>query len=141
MRLEGNTESLSQRAAASIKWDRGQLAEIVQKDDLHVAPLRDDGVTFGTPTWIWCVEVQGELYVRAYHGPGSAWFRAASRQRAGRIEAAGGTFEVNFEAADPELSNAIDQAYRQKYSGSPYLVSMTSALSRAATVRITRRKP
>ena len=141
MRQSGDPGFPTHPGGAAVKWDRDQLAEIIDNDDLHVAPLRDDGATFGTPTWIWCVEVQGDLYVRAYHGTESSWYRAACRQRAGRIEVAGRTFEVNFDAADPKLSVAIDQAYRQKYIGSPYLASMTSASARAATIRITLRKP
>ncbi|MBV8228112.1 MAG: DUF2255 family protein [Verrucomicrobia bacterium] len=41
---------------------------IAQVDDLHISPLREDGVTYGTPTWIWSVAVEGALYVRAYNG-------------------------------------------------------------------------
>jgi hypothetical protein len=29
------------------------LAKIARTDDLHIAPLREDDVTYGTPTWIW----------------------------------------------------------------------------------------
>ena len=56
-------------------WSQDELREIVEADDLHVAPYREDGETYGTPTWIWCVEVDGDLYVRAYNGPDSTWFR------------------------------------------------------------------
>ena len=52
-------------------WDKNQLDRIVQADDLHIAPFRDDGKTTGTPTWIWCVQVDGELYVRGYNGKAS----------------------------------------------------------------------
>ena len=33
-------------------------------DDLHISPFREDGVTYGTPTWIWSVAVDDALYVR-----------------------------------------------------------------------------
>ena len=46
-------------------WLAEDLRRIVETDDLHIAPCREDGVTSGTPTWIWCVAVGGELYVRA----------------------------------------------------------------------------
>jgi hypothetical protein len=48
-----------------IAWDHAELKRIAQADDLHIAPLRDDGKIYGTPTWIWSVAVDGELYVRA----------------------------------------------------------------------------
>ena len=49
-------------------WDQAELRKITQADDLHIAPFREDGKTYGTPTWIWSVAVDGELYVRAYNG-------------------------------------------------------------------------
>lgn len=72
-------------------WSEDELNEIIEADDLHVSPLREDGETYGTPTWIWCVAVDGNLYVRAYHGTDSTWHQAASRVGAGRIQAAGST--------------------------------------------------
>jgi hypothetical protein len=30
-----------------------RLRRIVDADDLHIAPLRADGIMDGTPTWIW----------------------------------------------------------------------------------------
>jgi len=52
MRQSGDTRFPTHPGGAAVKWDRDQLAEIIDNDDLHVAPLRDDGATFGTPTWI-----------------------------------------------------------------------------------------
>ena len=52
-------------------WDQDELRAIARADDLHVAPFREDGKTYGTPTWIWSVTVDGELYVRAYNGRSS----------------------------------------------------------------------
>lgn len=118
-------------------WTTEQLREIVAADDLHVAPLRGDHVTHGTPTWVWCVAVDDALYVRAYNGPQSRWYAAAVSQGAGRIMAAGKTFDVSFEAAGGSLDERIDAAYRVKYDGSPYLAPMVAAAARAATVRIT----
>src|SRR2546430_14128687 len=73
----------------AMRFIEDELSRIVAADDLRIAPLRDDGKTPGTPTWIWCVAVEGELYVRAYNGQRSRWYQAAARQRAGRITAAG----------------------------------------------------
>jgi hypothetical protein len=33
-------------------WSKDELRKIVAVDDLHASPLREDGVTHGTPTWI-----------------------------------------------------------------------------------------
>ena len=33
-------------------WEKQELQKISEADDLHIAPLREDGVTYGTPTWI-----------------------------------------------------------------------------------------
>jgi hypothetical protein len=61
-------------------------------------------VTYGTPTWIWCVAVDGELYARAYNGPKSRWYQAAVRQGAGRIIAAGMTKEVTLQPVDGSIN-------------------------------------
>lgn len=58
-------------------WSKEELRRIAEADDLHIAPLREDGVTYGTPTWIW--SVGDALYVRAYNGQNSRWYQAAVR--------------------------------------------------------------
>ena len=78
-------------------WAKDEIDKIAATDDLHISPFRDDGKTYGTPTWIWSVVVDGDLYVRAYNGQNSRWYQAALRQKAGRITAAGMTREVAFE--------------------------------------------
>ena len=117
-------------------WPKDELGRIAATDDLHIAPLRDDRVTFGTPTWIWSVVTEGELYVRGYNGQKSRWYQAAIKQKAGRITAAGMTRDVAFEAVDGPVNDRIDDAYRAKYAASPYLAPMIGARARAATVRI-----
>lgn len=117
-------------------WTKDDLSRIADADDLHVSPFRDDGVTHGTPTWIWSVVVDGELYVRAYNGRTSRWYRAALKQKAGRVSVGGKTYDVRFEAAGDDLADRIDDAYRAKYATSPYLGSMISARARSATVQI-----
>jgi hypothetical protein len=117
-------------------WSRDELRKIAEADDLHVSPFREDGVTYGTPTWIWSVAVDDGLYVRAYHGKDSRWYRAALRQRAGRIKAAGMTKEVAFEPVDGPINDLVDDAYRAKYHGNPYLRPMIGASARSATVKV-----
>ena len=124
-----------------MNWSNDELGRIVLADDLHVAPLREDGKTYGTITWIWCVAVDGDLFVRAYNGRSSRWHQAAMSQKSGRIVAAGMTRNVDFDPVEGAINDRIDEAYRTKYSGSRYLQSIISARSRAATVRIVPREP
>ena len=117
-------------------WPQDELRKIAEADDLHIAPFRDDGVTYGTPTWIWSVAVDGALYVRAYNGQSSRWYQAALRQKAGRIIAAGLTKEVSFEPVDGPVNDHIDDAYRAKYGSSRYLSPMIGPRARSATVKV-----
>jgi hypothetical protein len=118
-------------------WIKAELNKIAKADDLHIAPFREDGKTYGTPTWIWSVAAGDALYVRGYNGQQSRWYKAAVRQKAGRIIAAGMTKEVAFEAVDDDgVNDQIDEAYRAKYRGSAYLNPMIARGARSATVRI-----
>lgn len=122
-----------------MSWDPDTLARIAAADDLHIAPFRADGTTTGTPTWIWSVAVGNDLYVRAWNGRNSRWYRSAITQRGGQIQAAGDVFDVTFEAAGPEVNSLVDAAYEAKYAGSSYLPPMLQDGPTAATVRISPR--
>jgi len=117
-------------------WPKDELRKIAEADDLHIAPFREDGMTYGTPTWIWSVAVVDALYVRGYNGRNSRWYQAAVRQKAGRIIAAGMTKEVTFEPVEGPINDQIDDAYRAKYHGSMYLNPMIGARARSATAKI-----
>jgi hypothetical protein len=117
-------------------WPKDELRKIAETDDLHISPFREDGKTYGTPTWIWSVVVDDALYVRGYNGQNSSWYKAAVRQKAGRIKAAGMTKEVTFKPVDGNINDRIDDAYRTKYKGSPYLSPMIGASARSATVKV-----
>src|SRR5260370_39051965 len=102
-------------------WSKEELRKIAETDDLHISPFREDGVTYGTLTWIWSVVVDSNLYVRAYNGTNSSWYQAATKQKAGRIAVGGLTKEVAFETVAGQIDDHIDDAYRAKYQSSPYL--------------------
>ena len=121
-------------------WTPEELRRIAASDDLQIAPFRDDGATAGTPTWIWSVVVDGALYVRAYNGRESRWYKAAMRERAGRVSVAGMTKDVAFAPVEGAINDRIDDAYREKYRDSPYLAPMIGARASAATVRISPRR-
>ena len=113
-----------------------EIAQIGKNDDFHISVLHEDGETYGTLTWIWSVEVDGKLYVRAYNGVNSRWYQSAMKQKEGKIKAAGMERKVRFEPVDGPLNDKIDQAYREKYGSSPYLSSMISDRAKAATVNV-----
>ena len=46
------------------------------------------------------------------------------------------TKEVTFQPVDGPIHKQIDDAYRAKYKGSPYLSPMISTPARSATVKI-----
>ena len=114
-----------------------EIKTIAAENDFHIAPFRADGKTYGTLTWIWSVEVEGELFVRAYNGTNSRWYQSGLSQKAGKIKAAGIEKDVEFEPIKgEEINDKIDEAYRAKYSSSPYLGSMISDRAKAATVQV-----
>ena len=122
------------------RWSKDELRKIAEADDLHISPFRDDGKTYGTPTWIWSVAIEDALYVRAYNGQNSRWYKSAMKQKAGKITAAGITQEVSFEPVDGAINELVDDAYRAKYKGSPYLDPMIGKRARSATVKVMPRK-
>lgn len=124
------------------KFTTEELQSIDKADDLKISPFREDGKTYGTPTWIWEVVVDDNLYVRAYNGKNGRWYQSAIQQKAGRIHAAGMVKDVIFEPVhnNTTLNNKIDEAYKAKYSNSPYLPPMISSRAKEATVRIIPKK-
>lgn len=117
-------------------WNQDELRRIADTDDLHISPFCEDGRTYGTPTWIWSVVVDDNLYVRGYNGRRSRWYQAAIRQKAGRIRAAGMTKDVTFQSVDGPINDRIDEAYRAKYATSEYLAPMIGPRARSATVKV-----
>jgi hypothetical protein len=117
-------------------WTKDELRKFAETDDLHISPFRGDGKTYGTPTWIWSVVVDSDLYVRAYNGRSSRWYQAALKQNGGRITAAGMTRQVTFKPVDGAINERIDDAYREKYQGNPYLDDMIGERARSATVAV-----
>lgn len=121
-------------------WAAEDVARIAATDDFHIAAYHQDGITTGTLTWIWSVVVDGRVFVRAWNGTRSRWYRAAMAQGRGRITAGGNTYEVEYApVSDEELNDRIDAAYSQKYAGNPYLPPMVAAGPKAATVEVSPR--
>jgi hypothetical protein len=118
------------------KFSKEEIKKIADSDDLHIAPFREDGKTYGTLTWIWSVVVDDILYVRAYNGIKSSWYQAAMQQKSGKIKSAGISKEVKFAPVHGEINHRIDQAYKDKYSKSRFLKDMISKKAKDATVKI-----
>jgi hypothetical protein len=49
--------------------------------------------------------------------------------------------DVTFEPVDGPINNRVDDAYRTKYHGTPYLSPMIGARARSATVKVMPREP
>lgn len=117
-------------------WQQDVIQAIGTADDFHIAPFRPDGVTTGTPTWIWSVIVEGRLFVRSYNGVNGRWYGAAIQQKAGIVKSGGKTYNVAFAPAPESWADAIDAAYSEKYADSPYLSMELSDRVRSACVEV-----
>ncbi|MFJ3804741.1 DUF2255 family protein [Streptomyces sp. NPDC090088] len=123
------------------QWDATDLALFTDTDEMQIAPLNPDSVTYRRPTVIWMMVVDGGLYARANRGLHSHWYQAPIAQRAGRITVADRTYEVTFEREKPALRSAVEDAMRTKYAHSPFLSPTAPARTREAGVHITPRSP
>lgn len=119
-------------------WSQEQMDAFSKADDMYISPFYSDGKTPGTPTWIWSVVADNNLYVRAYNGQNSRWYKSAVRQKAGKIKLNGGEYAVTFQPVDTDaaLTEKIDEAYKDKYGNSMYLSPMLSKGPVSATVKI-----
>jgi hypothetical protein len=99
-------------------WAGEDLDRIGESEELQIASLRPDG-TLRPYVIIWVVRVGEELYVRSALGPQNPWFRRAKEAGAGRVLASGVERDATFAAAEEFPHEAIDAAYRKKYSSHP----------------------
>ncbi|HEY0936471.1 MAG TPA: DUF2255 family protein [Trebonia sp.] len=119
-------------------WTSGELGAIGGADELRIAARRPDG-TLRDPVTIWVVRAGDDLYVRAFKGTESPWYRAVLATHDGRVESGGVTRDVTFaDEADPDVRDAVDAAYRDKYRNysAQYVDPMVTETARDATVRL-----
>ena len=120
-------------------WTYNDLEQIGAADELQLASLKEDG-TPRKPVTIWVVRVGDELYVRAYRGRETAWFRHIQRRHEGRIVADGVTKDVTLvdASSDEALNNTIDAAYQSKYRrySATYVDPMIAPQARATTLKL-----
>jgi hypothetical protein len=117
-------------------WNPDDLAAIDAAGELRVAARRPEG-TLRTPTIVWHVVVDGELFIRSVRGDAGGWYRGVQRTGAGAIEAGGVRAEVSF-LRDDAHDESIDQAYHVKYGDGSPVVAITSPEATATTLRVDR---
>jgi hypothetical protein len=118
-------------------WASRELDSIAAADELRIASVGPDG-TLRNPVTIWVVRHGNDLYVRSGYGRTSKWFRGVQERHEGHISAGGVEKHVAFVAADHDLNDEIDAAYRKKYrrQGARYVDMMVSRKARATTIKL-----
>ena len=94
------------------------------------------GVSYRTEIESWHKIVPQYGSGGAANGPQSRWYQAAMSPKAGRLRVADKTYDVTFEPAGDQVSDAIDAAYEAKYPGSTAVPIMQGDGPKSATVRI-----
>jgi hypothetical protein len=121
------------------EWAKKDLERIGAADELQLASFKKDG-TRRMPVTIWVVRVSADLYVRAYRGRETAWFRHIQQRHEGRIGAGSVTKDVTFvdASSDEALNNKIDAAYPSKYQrySATYVDPMIAPQARATTLKL-----
>src|SRR5512142_808684 len=96
-------------------WTSDELNKIGKAEELEIQSLRQDG-TLRNPVTIWVVRIGDDIYVRAYKGRTSPWFRGMQTRHAGHIQSGGVVKDVTFiEESEAAVNDQIDAAYRTKY--------------------------
>ncbi len=119
-------------------WTSDELDKIENADELNLASLRSND-TLRNPVTMWVVRVGDDLYVRAYKGRTSPWFRGTQSRHEGHIQSGGVEKDVTFvEETDPYIHDQIDNAYRSKYHSyeAAYVDPMLTPDARAATLKL-----
>jgi aryl-alcohol dehydrogenase-like predicted oxidoreductase len=118
-------------------WASDDLNRIGTATELELASARRDG-TLRKPRTIWVVRVGDDLYVRSMYGRAGGWFPATQVRHQGHIRAGGADKDVTFADADPDLNDAIDAAYRDKYRryGERIIGGVVNPEARAATIKL-----
>jgi len=118
-------------------WTSAELDKIDKTEELTLSSLRQDG-TLRNPVIMWVVCVDEHVYVRAYKGRTSPWFRGAQTRLQGNIRAGGVERDVIFvEESDPEVNRRVDAAYLAKYARYPqYVAPMVEPAEKSATLKL-----
>jgi hypothetical protein len=103
-------------------WLRGEVASEEVVDWRFTNEVQEIFVEtrpwYGVPhsTTIWCVELDGALYIGSYGDEKKAWEKNVARDPSARLAISGKLHEVTVEPVTaPALTEALDAAYAQKY--------------------------
>ncbi|MCL4488975.1 MAG: DUF2255 family protein [Chloroflexi bacterium] len=118
-------------------WTSDELNKIGRAEELELASLRRDG-TLRNPVTIWVVRHGNDLHVRSVNGRTAAWFRGTQVRHEGRIWAGGVEKDITFVDTDPDISDQIDIAYRNKYRryAASIINHIVSPEARSATIKL-----
>lgn len=109
-------------------------------DDLRLLDAAQElEIAVGSRRWtpIWVVCAGGHAYVRTWHRRDTGWFGDSVRARRARIRVPGLEADVAVEDLGdtaPEVTAAVDAAYRAKYTGGTD--AMVTADAAASTLRL-----
>jgi hypothetical protein len=113
-------------------WRNDELEKIGAAKELEIQTTREDGM-LRNPVTIWVVRAGDDLYVRSVMGTAGKWYSHALGQQ-GHISAGGVEKHVRFEKDGDDMNNAVDAAYRSKYSA--YLETVLTLQARESTLRL-----
>ena len=103
-------------------WIRGEPVEIHIADWAFTNDIEE--IFIETRPWylvphsttIWCVELDGRLYIGSYGDEKKAWERNITRNPDAKIAVAGRTYEVTATPViDPEVAASLVTCYARKY--------------------------
>jgi len=122
------------------EWTKDQLDKLGGAEEVQISSVGRDG-TLRKPVTVWAVRHGDDLYIRAVGGRTSLWFRGAQERHEGRIRAGAVQRDVTFAAADHDIEDAIDAAYRSKYRryAGRILNSVLTAEARSTTLKLSPR--
>jgi hypothetical protein len=118
--------------------DHTTLQRLDEAIEVDAVTPRRDGSTSSRPIWV--VVVDGDAYVRSYHGPRGAWYRRARDD--GRLTLVVNGTEIEAAAepdTDDDVNRRVSEAYRAKYgarSPGPTETMVNSEISQT-TLRLT----
>lgn len=115
-------------------WTEAELREFDQIREIRVAGRREDG-SQRTLVIIWCVVVDGTLYVRSVHGPNGVWYQGVIRYHQGTVAWNEGTRDAAY-IPDGSADDSIDAAYFRKYGNGESSRLITRPTARSTTLRV-----
>ena len=111
------------------QWSTKLLRSLSNAQTIQVAPNYADSPKLN-PQTVWFVRVGNDIYVRAYRGTKSKWYRAAVKQGTGKVYFHHQAYPARFQPVDPKSSvnKTVNQNYLAKYHGDSMLWMVETAL-------------